>query len=60
MQHAAIRIPATAHPMRIAFRSIMAERRAYRHGDPERSWRTNAARKFIWLLRGIPPNQWSE
>lgn len=57
MHHTAITTP---HPMRAAFRQIMRERREYRRGDLEFDWRTRAARKFVWLLRGVPTSKWSE
>ena len=50
----------TPHPMRAAFRQIMRERREYRRGDLEFDWRTRAARKFVWSLRGVPTSKWSE
>ena len=40
------------------FRALMRERREYKPGTPEHSWRTRAARKFVWLMRGVPTEQW--
>lgn len=45
---------------RAAFRAIMAERRAWPRGSADHEYRTRAARKLAWLLRGVPVDQWSE
>lgn len=40
------------------FRALMAERRQWPHGSADWMYRTRAARKLVWLIRGIPENQW--
>ena len=41
------------------FRRVMAERRAYRQTRcGEWEWRTRAARKLVWWMRGVPANGW--
>jgi len=45
---------------RILFRNIMRERRRFAAGTAEHKWRSNAARKYVWLMRGIPTEQWKE
>lgn len=42
------------------FRRLMRERRGHVIGSAEHEWRTRAARKYVWLMRGVPTNQWSE
>jgi hypothetical protein len=41
-------------------RKMLAERRAYPAASMEYQWRTNAARKYVWMLRGVPTNKWKE
>ena len=41
------------------FRQIMRERRYYKRGTPEHDWRTRAARKFVWIIRGVPTSEWT-
>ena len=64
MQHQTITDP---HPRPIdspvwrdAFRRAMAERRAYRRGTMDHDHLSRSARKFVWLMRGKPSNEWSE
>ena len=42
------------------FRSIMAERRQHRAGTLDHEYRTRAARKLAWLMRGVPVAEWVE
>jgi len=42
------------------FKELMAERRMFRRGTAEHNWRTRAARKYVWLMRGIPTKEWVE
>lgn len=46
--------------LRENFMGLMAERRQYERGTPEHDWRTRAARKFVWIMRGIPTMEWPE
>lgn len=43
-----------------AFRALMAERRLWPRGSADHEYRTRAARKLIWLMRGVPTNQWRD
>ena len=40
------------------FRVVMAERRAFQRGTPDHDYRSRAARKLIWIIRGVPADQW--
>jgi hypothetical protein len=40
------------------FRAFMAQRRAYPRHTAEHEYMTRAARKALWLLRGVPVTQW--
>jgi len=42
------------------FHKMMRERREYPKGSMEWAWRTRAARKYAWLVLGIPTSDWSE
>lgn len=42
------------------FRKMMAERRSFDRGSMEHEWRTNAARKYVWMMRGVPACEWVE
>lgn len=46
--------------MRQHFRQLMHERRDWPRGSAEWEWRTRAARKYLWIHRGVPANQWTE
>jgi len=46
--------------LRKCFRETMAERRQCEKGGTEWQWRTRAARKYVWMLRGIPPMEWGQ
>lgn len=45
---------------RDCFLQMMAERRRYMRGTPEHNWRTRAARKYAWLMMGVPVREWTE
>jgi hypothetical protein len=45
---------------RAPFRAMMAERRAYARGTPDHTYRTRAARKMLWTMRGVPVDRWGE
>ena len=63
MKHTAIPAPRVraidADHWRAVFRRMMAERRAHRRDSLEHEWRTNACRKYLWLMLGVPVNEWS-
>lgn len=40
------------------FRQLMRERRAFPVGTPDHEYRTRAARKIVWLMRGVPVGEW--
>jgi|GEM_PF-4663298 len=42
------------------FHQMMRERRQFPRGSAEWEWRTRSARKFAWLVLGVPTNEWSE
>jgi len=42
------------------FRQTMRERRQYDRASPEYQWRTRAARKFVWIIRDVPPAIWAQ
>lgn len=42
------------------FLQMMRERRHYAPGSAEWTWRTRAARKYVWMLRGVPVREWVE
>lgn len=44
---------------RAMLRLMLAERRAFSRGSPDWEWRTNAARRYISIIRRVPVNQWS-
>lgn len=44
---------------RATFLALMAERRQFQRGTPDHEYRTRAARKLVWIMRGVPSNQWS-
>lgn len=45
---------------RTIFRALMAERRSYLRGTPDHEYRTRAARKIVWIMRGVPATEWRE
>jgi hypothetical protein len=40
------------------FLQMMRERRMFPRGSQEWNWRTRAARKYVWLMRGVPVMEW--
>lgn len=42
-----------------AFRKTMAERRQHPRGSLDHQYLTRTARKMVWLMWGIPANEWS-
>lgn len=42
------------------FRAIMAERRNWPPGSADHEYRSRAARKLVWIIKGIPTNQWRD
>ena len=54
-------MPRFAYPGIVkTFRRMIHERKAFPSGSPEWEWRSRAARKLVWLMRGVPVNEWSE
>lgn len=45
---------------RTEFLRVMAERRDYERGSPDHEYRSRAARKLVWIMRGIPAARWTE
>lgn len=45
---------------RRAFRDLMAERRQFARGTYEHEYLTRTGRKLIWIMRGVPVNNWPE
>lgn len=41
-------------------RRLLTERRRYQRGSDEWEYRTRAARKIVWLHRGIPTCEWDD
>lgn len=41
-------------------REILRQRRAYPKGSPDWNYRTRAARKYVWIMRGVPPCEWEK
>lgn len=41
-------------------RQMLSERRQFSHNSLDYQWRTRAARKYIWSLRGVPPQEWTQ
>ncbi|MCA0846085.1 hypothetical protein [Salipiger thiooxidans] len=44
--------------MREHFLRMMTERREWPRGSADWEYRTEAARKYLWLHRGIPTCEW--
>lgn len=40
------------------FMETMAERRRFKRGSLDHEYLTRAARKYVWLMRGVPTNEW--
>lgn len=45
---------------RTEFHAIMAERRQWKPGSPDWEYRSRAARKLVWLIKGIATDQWRD
>jgi hypothetical protein len=45
---------------RAMLRRMLAERRAFPPATADWEWRTNAARKYVNLIRRVPVNQWRD
>ena len=45
---------------RATFRALMAERREWPRGTDDLEYRTRAARKLVWILRGVPSSEWPQ
>ena len=42
------------------FHRLMRERRSFAAGSPDHDYRTRAARKMVWLMRGVPAGEWAK
>ena len=42
------------------FRRLMQERKAFPVGSPDHEYRTRAARKLAWIMRGVPVSEWTQ
>lgn len=42
------------------FHAIMRERRAWPVGSADWDYRTRAARKLYWMIRGVPVIEWED
>jgi len=38
--------------------SLLAERKAWPKGSADHAYRTKAARKLVWIIKGRPVNEW--
>jgi len=45
---------------RAIFLALMAERRNWPRGYMDHEYRTRAARKLVWIIRGVPASEWTE
>ena len=45
---------------RAIFLALMAERRNWPRGSIDHEYRTRAARKLVWIMRGVPTTEWTE
>lgn len=45
---------------RAVFRTLMADRRKWPRGSADHDYRTRAARKLLWIMRGIPVSEWTQ
>jgi hypothetical protein len=48
----------TAMTARATFLAIMAGRRQFPKGSADHEYRTKAARKLVWIIKGRPVNEW--
>lgn len=44
---------------RSEFHRMMSERKEYPRNSLDWQWRTNAARKLVWMMRGVPVINWA-
>jgi hypothetical protein len=42
------------------FCEMMRERRKHPKGSLDWQWRTDAARKYLWMHWGVPTTEWSK
>lgn len=42
------------------FLRIMAERRAFPRNTPDHDYRTRAARRLVWLMKGVAAAVWPQ
>jgi hypothetical protein len=40
------------------FLHMMRERRRFPRDSLDWQWRTAAARKYVWMMRGVPTDEW--
>jgi len=45
--------------MRAILQQLLQDRRAFAAGTPDHDYRTRSARKRVWMLRGVPVNDWT-
>lgn len=43
-----------------ALRRMLTERRRFDKDSMDYEWRTRAARKYVWMLRGVPVLEWPQ
>lgn len=43
---------------RAEFHRVMAERRAFAPGSVDHTYRSRAARRLVWIIKGISTEQW--
>lgn len=41
-------------------RQMLAQRRQFPRHSAEWNWRTRAARKYVWIILGLPTTEWSD
>jgi hypothetical protein len=44
---------------RTEFHRIMADRRQWPPGSADWEYRSRAARRLVWIIKGIPAEQWA-
>ena len=42
------------------FLAMMTARRRVERGSLDYEWMTRAARKYLWLMRGVPTMEWNQ
>ena len=47
-------------PLSTEFHRLMRERRMFAAGSPDHEYRTHAARKLVWMMRGVPVGEWAQ